>query len=115
MIIPKGTVLIAKVKKNRLSDLALLRRELAGVGIVLDLQLWARRPQGGYTPCGTVSATPEVWRRVLPALAQEVSAGEQAARGGTNPAQGSPAASVHSLREVRPAGKSGEPVLRVVR
>lgn len=78
---PRGSTLLAKVRKNEWSDLALLRRELAGVGIVLDVQLRAKRPTGGYTTCGTVSGTLEVWRQLLPALAQEVSEGEQAARG----------------------------------
>lgn len=73
---PRGTVLVAKVTKNPVSDLALLRRHVQGVGIVLDVQLRATRPEGGYTPCGTVSATRQVWRELLPALAQEVNGGE---------------------------------------
>lgn len=72
---PRGSVLLAKVQKNTWSDLALVRRDTAGIGIVLDVQLRAWRPGGGWTPCGTVSATPEVWRKLLPALAQEVSGG----------------------------------------
>lgn len=68
----KGAVLVARVKKNPESELALLRRDPAGIGVVLDVQVWARRPKGGYTPCGTVSAKPEVWARLLPALAEAV-------------------------------------------
>ena len=68
----RGIALLTRIEKNPVSDLALLRRNPAGIGTVLDLQVWAHRPEGGYLPCGTVSAKPEVWARLLPALAEAV-------------------------------------------